>query len=111
MFQSPQWGSNSKWLDAGYRECEGCFSPRNGEVILNGVPFFKVCILEFQSPQWGSNSKAQWSEEQKAAAAFQSPQWGSNSKISMIMLKCLNYVFQSPQWGSNSKQRNTASIW
>ena len=34
LFQSPQWGSNSKAVEAGRNENLYGFSPRNGEVIL-----------------------------------------------------------------------------
>ena len=34
-FQSPQWGSNSKTVIINLPEEQVCFSPRNGEVILN----------------------------------------------------------------------------
>ena len=58
MFQSPQWGSNSK---AGKKEVANLFA-------------------EFQSPQWGSNSKVPIWSRMAIKAMFQSPQWGSNSK-------------------------------
>ena len=37
-FQSPQWGSNSKVWQAMPSVMLACFSPRNGEVILKGTP-------------------------------------------------------------------------
>ena len=59
MFQSPQWGSNSK-----------------------GSEQFLVRInARFQSPQWGSNSKAYNIGRNVSVVVFQSPQWGSNSKV------------------------------
>ena len=82
MFQSPQWGSNSKALaELNLIIGSASFSPRNGEVILKAVQFstllnnfgfsprngevilkvldfpFPVVNTSFQSPQWGSNSK------------------------------------------------------
>ena len=82
MFQSPQWGSNSKVTgfssrlltkrfsprngevilkvgDSISNYIESCgFSPRNGEVILKGVKHYpSMYLCAFQSPQWGSNSK------------------------------------------------------
>ena len=60
MFQSPQWGSNSK---------EGTFY-----AVKN--------VLAFQSPQWGSNSKVLKEDVLCNTHLFQSPQWGSNSKVS-----------------------------
>ena len=60
LFQSPQWGSNSKGVDKNERRIEN---------------------EEFQSPQWGSNSKVITNSNLKAVVLFQSPQWGSNSKV------------------------------
>ena len=61
MFQSPQWGDNSK----------------------DGVPFFKVCILEFQSPQWGDNSKVKMAAYIRKTISSFSPRNGE------IILKVL----------------------
>ena len=58
VFQSPQWGSNSKE-----------FSLTHG-----------LLVRLFQSPQWGSNSKALFYLVGGFTYTFQSPQWGSNSK-------------------------------
>ena len=60
MFQSPQWGSNSK----GFKAVMGP----------------KAQVAMFQSPQWGSNSKDIDKEDEEGVSLFQSPQWGSNSK-------------------------------
>ena len=59
MFQSPQWGSNSKEKEKEvYEKCLS-FSPRNGEVILKECAgHMQHRLPSFQSPQWGSNSKA-----------------------------------------------------
>ena len=60
MFQSPQWGSNSKVDTKTRDELLGheSFSPRNGEVILKLAKVAAYIPREaFQSPQWGSNSK------------------------------------------------------
>ena len=59
VFQSPQWGSNSKEK----------LSKRERFGVL------------FQSPQWGSNSKGDQLVCEIILALFQSPQWGSNSKV------------------------------
>ena len=66
MFQSPQWGSNSK----------------------DTRPDNAVTYNEFQSPQWGSNSKDVQEKYKGFALEFQSPQWGSNSKV----MKLVNLV-------------------
>ena len=65
MFQSPQWGSNSK-----------------GDVrtVLH-------LLVEFQSPQWGSNSKGFSRQWGTFRVPFQSPQWGSNSKVELNAMK------------------------
>ena len=81
VFQSPQWGSNSK-ADV---DCENSpyrrFSPRNGEVILKVAGQMNLVYkLVFQSPQWGSNSKDIKYRSKNYSGLFQSPQWGSNSK-------------------------------
>ena len=89
MFQSPQWGSNSKEI----------------------VKRHDSTIAEFQSPQWGSNSKEYESECQKAISLFQSPQWGSNSKVTEALVPFgTTREFQSPQWGSNSKATSLLPI-
>ena len=59
MFQSPQWGSNSKGANELCKKLE---------------------LIEFQSPQWGSNSKDSYAKKRRYRYWFQSPQWGSNSK-------------------------------
>ena len=59
VFQSPQWGSNSK--DRQIRQ--------------------PPLLVEFQSPQWGSNSKVGALFMLSQQKSFQSPQWGSNSKV------------------------------
>ena len=42
-FQSPQWGSNSKTEEDMAYYLESSFSPRNGEVILKGqFPIWKI---------------------------------------------------------------------
>ena len=87
MFQSPQWGSNSKDNQFLKIFLTQSFSPRNGEAILkvkdeaNGYSF-----KEFQSPQWGSNSKVYLHHSFEAMKEFQSPQWGSNSKDKNYLL-------------------------
>ena len=58
MFQSPQWGSNSKVKEFFFLSEEDSFSPLNGEVILKGAAVLHCGKeVQFQSPQWGSNSK------------------------------------------------------
>ena len=58
LFQSPQWGDNSK----------GCSSA------------LSMALNWFQSPQWGDNSKVGGMDFDIDEVAFQSPQWGDNSK-------------------------------
>ena len=61
LFQSPQWGDNSKALEDDRAEFQ---------------------IGKFQSPQWGDNSKVLvYSGNSKIRSEFQSPQWGDNSKV------------------------------
>ena len=58
VFQSPQWGDNSKGILFGRRYRMQGFSPRNGEIILKFEGDDIVCkAVLFQSPQWGDNSK------------------------------------------------------
>ena len=84
MFQSPQWGSNSKVN--GYTDKKGVYHH------------------PFQSPQWGSNSKVEGVMlKASCCTVFQSPQWGSNSKGRRCWPRVHARMFQSPQWGSNSK--------
>ena len=84
MFQSPQWGDNSKEesskLSMRYMSS---FSPRNGEIIL------KVTTATLSDPP---------------LTMFQSPQWGDNSKGEDSLFEIWLYRFQSPQWGDNSKE-------
>ena len=58
LFQSPQWGNNSK-------------------VEVSEDTKYSI---EFQSPQWGNNSKAHGDGTISVTSVFQSPQWGNNSK-------------------------------
>ena len=81
MFQSPQWGSNSKVFTSKH-----CFP-----------------ALSFQSPQWGSNSKEEFEEYISSIEGF-SPRNGEVIlKRKDIKTKNVEFMFQSPQWGSNSK--------
>ena len=62
LFQSPQWGSNSKADFLKEYDRLSSFSPRNGEVILKYYIAPRLGqIMKFQSPQWGSNSKGELS--------------------------------------------------
>ena len=103
-FQSPQWGDNSK--DDKYlliKEKDGCFSPRNGEIILkefmgslvgakfsfsprNGEIILKICedyimeeLMSF-SPRNGEIILKLLQNSLDNNPRFQSPQWGDNSK-------------------------------
>ena len=77
QFQSPQWGSNSKGIDA-------------------------VATLDnkaFQSPQWGSNSKGTFRQDIFFFREFQSPQWGSNSKVGVFLFCRFAYFVSVPAMG------------
>ena len=60
MFQSPQWGDNSKaGSTSNVVNIYIRFSPRNGEIILKVTNNSShKTLVQFQSPQWGDNSKA-----------------------------------------------------
>ena len=81
MFQSPQWGSNSK------------------DGVMKATEFLGL----FQSPQWGSNSKDRTPKGASWMNGFQSPQWRNNSKVKPKNILDGFKLFQSPQWGNNSK--------
>ena len=53
MFQSPQWGSNSKGKDEKSVAIGPCFSPRNGEVILKYECVLWVIHTDRFSPRNG----------------------------------------------------------
>ena len=77
MFQSPQWGDNSKGVKL--------FRERNP--------------LSFQSPQWGDNSKAVEEARLEKARKFQSPQWGDNSKGTLLLIKMAAKLVSVPAMG------------
>ena len=82
VFQSPQWGSNSKVKLAFFGGEPLSFSPRNGEVIL----------------------KVEENQHNKRLAGF-SPRNGEVIlKNSISIIHSFLFWFQSPQWGSNSKE-------
>ena len=71
LFQSPQWGDNSKGR------------PMN----LDDAEYW------FQSPQWGDNSKVNGEVLKYTKLEFQSPQWGDNSKgTNRVLTFNLSYV-------------------
>ena len=53
MFQSPQWGSNSKVTIAKFKCFKDGFSPRNGEVILKKLVNFSSYFKQSFSPRNG----------------------------------------------------------
>ena len=77
MFQSPQWGNNSK--AALYAKLVGAKG--------------------FQSPQWGNNSKDSWQVRTNTGKGFQSPQWGNNSKVKGSVLFCGDFMVSVPSMG------------
>ena len=79
MFQSPQWGNNSK--AALYAKLVGAKG--------------------FQSPQWGNNSKDFWQVRTNTGKGFQSPQWGNNSKGTLhpLNLRSLLKTVSVPSMG------------
>ena len=87
VFQSPQWGSNSKVACAAdEQEFKYRFSPRNGEVILKMEK--TICQWSYEicfSPRNGEVILKLWKTLlHQRVHQFQSPQWGSNSKVQLI---------------------------